>query len=338
MKKIRILILGMSGNVSQGILKAIRNSGLDCYIVGACVIPGTEGLYLCDRAYTSPYADAQEFLPWLFHLCVSEKIEIVFSGVEEIIDAISPVREGLLHDTGAIFRASAPDKLEIGRDKFLTCRWLEDNAFPAPACRLAHEAGSLPEECGYPLIAKPRFGKGSSGVFLIENQEDLRRAADAGGYVVQEYIGDAEHEYTVGCYRGLDGFIPAPIIMRRTLKNGTSWKVEVVEDSAIQSLSRQICDAFQPDGPLNIQLRVNKSGVPVPFELNVRFSGTTPMRAQFGFCDVKAMLLESVLRRNIEGSFSVRRGKAFRYVNELYVMEGTPGREEILIDATGSRL
>ena len=104
MKKIRILILGMSGNVSQGILKAIRNSGLDCYIVGACVIPGTEGLYLCDRAYTSPYADAQEFLPWLFHLCVSEKIEIVFSGVEEIIDAISPVREGLLHDTGAIFQ------------------------------------------------------------------------------------------------------------------------------------------------------------------------------------------------------------------------------------------
>ena len=262
----------------------------------------------------------------------------MFSGVEEIIDAISPVREGLLHDTGAIFRASAPDKLEIGRDKFLTCRWLEDNAFPAPACRLAHEAGSLPEECGHPLIAKPRFGKGSNGVFLIENQEDLRRAADAGGYVVQEYIGDAEHEYTVGCYRGLDGFIPPPIIMRRTLKNGTSWKVEVVEDSAIQSLSRQICDAFQPDGPLNIQLRVNKRGVPVPFELNVRFSGTTPMRAQFGFCDVKAMLLESVLRRNIEGSFSVRRGKAFRYVNELYVMEGAPGREEILIDATGSML
>ena len=95
MNKIRVLILGMSGNVSQGILKAIRNSGLDCYIVGACVFSDTEGLYLCDKAYTSPYAISKEFIPWLVDLCVSERIKIVFSGVEEIIDALSPVREQL---------------------------------------------------------------------------------------------------------------------------------------------------------------------------------------------------------------------------------------------------
>lgn len=337
MNKIRVLILGMSGNVSQGILKAVRNSGLDCYIVGACVFSDTEGLYLCDKAYTSPYAISKEFIPWLFDLCVSEKIKIVFSGVEEIIDALSPVREKLLHDTGAIFRASSPDQLEIGRDKFLTCRWLESHAFPAPACQLSGEAEKLLERHRYPLIAKPRWGKGSNGVFMVKNEKDLKRAVEAPDYVVQEYIGNAEHEYTVGCYQSLDGFIPDPIIMHRTLKDGTSWKVEVVEDSAIQKLSEQICAAFRPDGPLNIQLRLNKNGVPVPFELNVRFSGTTPMRAQFGFCDVKAMLLESILHQSIEGSFSIQHGRAFRYTNELYVMADALEREEVFIDTTGSR-
>ena len=338
MNKIRVLILGMSGNVSQGILKAIRNSGLDCYIVGACVFSDTEGLYLCDKAYTSPFAISKEFIPWLVDLCVSERIKIVFSGVEEIIDALSPVREQLLHETGAIFRASSPNKLEIGRDKFLTCRWLESHGFPSPACRLSGEAEKLLEQYKYPLIAKPRRGKGSKGVFMVENEADLKRAMEAPDYVVQEYIGDAEDEYTVGCYQSLDGFIPAPIIMRRTLKDGTSWKAEVIEDSAIQKLSEQICAAFQPDGPLNVQLRLNKNGVPVPFELNVRFSGTTPIRAQFGFCDVKAMLMESVLHQSIEGSFSIQHGKAFRYINELYVITGASERGGVFIDTTGSRL
>ncbi len=337
MNEIRVLILGMSGNVSQGILKAIRNSGLNCYIVGACVISDTEGLYLCDKAYTSPYAISKEFIPWLFDLCVSEKIKIVFSGVEEVIDVISPVRENLLHETGAIFRASSPDKLEIGRDKLLTCRWLESHAFPAPACRLSGEANNLLEQYQYPLIAKPRRGKGSNGVFMVKNEEDLKKAMETSDYVVQEYIGNAEHEYTVGCYQSLNGFIPEPIIMHRTLKDGTSWKIEVVTDSAIRKLSEQICAAFQPDGPLNIQLRLDKNGIPVPFELNVRFTGTTPMRAQFGFCDVKAMLLESVLHQSIEGIFSIQHGRAFRYINELYVMTGNLKREEIFIDTTGSR-
>jgi len=203
MNKIRVLILGMSGNVSQGILKAIRNSGLDCYIVGACVFSDTEGLYLCDKAYTSPYAISKEFIPWLVDLCVSERIKIVFSGVEEIIDALSPVREQLLHETGAIFRASSPNKLEIGRDKFLTCRWLESHGFPSPACRLSGEAEKLLEQYKYPLIAKPRRGKGSKGVFMVENEADLKRAMEAPDYVVQEYIGDAEDEYTVGAWTDL---------------------------------------------------------------------------------------------------------------------------------------
>lgn len=336
MNQIRILLLGVGGNVSQGILKAIRYSGLDCYIVGACVSADAVGLYLCDKSYISPYAASDDFLPWLYDICRRERVDILFSGVEEVIEAVSPVREDLRGATNAIFRASAPDQLAIGRDKLRTCRWLTDNGFPAPGCCASGDAAAaraLMEKYGFPLIAKPRCGKSSSGVFQIDSEEALASAAALENYVIQECVGGPDQEYTIGCYRGLDGWSPPPVVMRRTLKDGASWRVEVVEDRAISEEAAQICGAFKPDGPLNIQLRLNRQGRPVPFEFNVRFSGTTPMRAQFGFQDVKAMLLESVYQQEIKSCFAIRQGLALRYTNELYVIDNT----DVFTDGTGSK-
>lgn len=77
MKKINILILGMGGNVSQGILKAIKKSKINCKIIGACISEESFGLFFCDDAYISPYSNSDEFIPWLIDICNKEKIDIV---------------------------------------------------------------------------------------------------------------------------------------------------------------------------------------------------------------------------------------------------------------------
>ena len=48
-----VLVLGVGGNVSQGILKALAISNLKCRVVGACISPLAAGLYTVDRAYVS---------------------------------------------------------------------------------------------------------------------------------------------------------------------------------------------------------------------------------------------------------------------------------------------
>ena len=48
---INVLVLGVGGNVSQGILKALRASDLDLRIVGACIGTLSTGLYMCDEGY-----------------------------------------------------------------------------------------------------------------------------------------------------------------------------------------------------------------------------------------------------------------------------------------------
>ena len=45
---------------------------------------------------------------------------------------------------------------------------------------------------GYPIIAKPRDGFSSQGVFLIENETTLQHALQRANYVLQEFLRDPQ--------------------------------------------------------------------------------------------------------------------------------------------------
>ncbi len=258
MKETNILILGVGGNVSQGIITAVRHSSIPHRIIGACISPESLGLYMCDTAYVSPYAQDPHFVDWVANLCMNESVDIVFTGVEEIITALETNRAAFESKTKAIFVSSTLDDLKIGGDKLLTSEWLKANGFNYP--KYASNANSeeierLIEQCGYPLIAKPRKGKGSSGIFKINSREDIAQLPDM-DYCVQEYLGDEKKEYTAACYIDKDGVQQEMIIMRRDLKYGTTFLAEIVDNSIIREECIKICAAFKPKGPLNIQLRI----------------------------------------------------------------------------------
>lgn len=318
MKKIHVLVLGVGGNVSQGIIKALKHSKLDLYIVGACVTHDTVGHLWCDKSYISPYASDAAFIPWVIEICQKEAIDIILTGVEENVLALAKNIEMIKETTSAVFISADYEHLCIGQDKFKTCQWLMDNGCNYPQFALLSDTNAvsqLVETCGFPLLIKPRSGKSAHGVRVIENQKELDCLELDDSMVVEEYIGSANEEYTIGCYN--ENYI----IMHRMLKNGTTWKAEVVDDDIIQEEVEKIYKAFGQEGPLNIQLRKAKDGRAVCFELNVRFSGTTAMRANFGFEDVKAMLMEMVLKQDSASCFQIRYGKAWRYDEEIYRFE-----------------
>lgn len=323
-EKIRILILGVGGNVSQGIIKALKNSDVNAELIGACVSEDAVGLYMCDKAYIAPYANDNKFLPWLIELCNNENVDIVLTGVEENIYAIMEQIELFNNKTKALFIASDFDKLKIGQDKYLTCEWLERNSCNFPKyCRLEElkEVEKLIEKVGFPLVAKPCVGKSSRGVYLVKNRTELDKIiqTEKEPYVLQECVGNNETEYTVGCYCDKNGVFINAIIMRRRVKDGSTFWAEVVDNDVIYEEVKKICNAFKPKGPLNVQLRLSEQGQPVCFELNVRFSGTTPIRTHYGYKDVEAMIKEYVLNEDIKNCFNITKGQVYRYVDEFYV-------------------
>jgi carbamoyl-phosphate synthase large subunit len=315
-----VLLLGLGGNVSQGILKALRLCSLPIRIVGACVSPTSAGLYASDRALISPPVADAGFDDWLVATCQDEKVDVVLSGVEPILAAIAQRRSELEQATSATLLVSAPEVLAIGDDKFLTCNWLRDSGLNSPRCVLASDAEGLEmllAEAGLPLIAKPRYGRGGQGVFMLSTMRDLDLIAGLPMHVVQECLGSAEEEYTIGCWSDLDGDVRGCIVMRRELTAGTTTAVTVESCPPARDEAVRIANALRPMGPCNIQMRVTE-GRAVCFEVNVRFSGTTPMRARLGFNDVEATLRHYVLGEPAVDLPLVTTGYALRLWREVY--------------------
>lgn len=320
----KILLLGVGGNVSQGILKALRESALNLYVVGACVSKYSSGLYLCDEALISPYANSDLFIPWVINTCNSKHIDMIMTGVEENIIVLSKNIEEINKKTTAKFISSSYEQLKIGQDKMRTCQWLKENGCNYPLfCALSNvnECKQLVDEVGYPLIAKPNNGKSASGICILNNQKDLDKILGKDGYVLEEWLPEITGEYTVGCYCDKNDVLKDIIIMKRKLKKGTTVYSKVIHDQLIEEEARKIASKYKPVGPLNIQMRFNKKGEPVCFELNVRFSGSTAMRTNFGYKDVKAMIEEYLFDEPINDCFNIIDGECFRYDNEFYLFD-----------------
>lgn len=320
-KQLNVLVLGVGGNVSQGILKALNLSSLSCRVVAACTSPESFGLFTSVRSYVSPTAHAPEFLPWILDVCRREEVHSVLSGVEPVLDALLQHSDAISTSTGAICLTNAPRAVEVGRDKLRTCEWLRDHGFNYPAFASSDDADglqALAKTSGFPLLAKPRAGKGSSGIFLIREPESLRRVRDLPDYVVQEYLGDDSTEFTVSCFTDRDDEVRGIIVLRRRLLQGTTLVASAGHYPELRREAERIAAALRPRGPLNIQMRIHR-GKPVCFEMNVRFSGTTPMRARLGFNDVESALRHYVLGEPAADLPLITEGHVLRYWNELYV-------------------
>ncbi len=313
--------MGVGGNVSQGILKALKQSPLKCRVIGTDVTARQVGLFVVDKGYIAPWAADSDFIPWLINLCGTEKIDVILSGCEPVIAVLAENRGFIESNTGAVCLVNSLDVMRICDNKLNTCEWLRDEGFSypdfAPSENLA-AVKALAEKCGYPLIAKRSIGGGGQGMLLIEDKDDIAYIGRKKGYVVQEVLGDSNSEYTVGCFSDLNGNLLGSITLWRELLQGTTYRAVAGIYPDIQQEAERIVKALKPVGPCNVQLRMTARG-PVCFEINPRFSGTTPIRAALGFNEVDAALRHFLLQEPGVCFPEIRDGIALRYWNEIYI-------------------
>ncbi len=319
-KPLVVLVIAVGGNVSQGILKALALSDLPTRVIGTDISPQQMGLHSVDVAYVAPWANDPGFVDWCIGICKREKVDVILSGCEPVLRPLAAHRAHIEAESGAVCFVTSPEILEICDDKYNTCAWLEANGLPFPAYAAAVDAAGLEklaQEHGFPLIAKPRRGGGSQGVMQLEDDWDLRYIARKHGYVVQEYLGNPQSEYTVGCFHDCNGALCGSMVLWRELLAGTTYRAEAGAFPEVRAAAEAIAQTLRPQGPCNIQIRMTPRG-PVCFEINPRFSGTTPIRARMGFNEVDAALRHFVLGEAAPKLPEVHQGVALRYWNELY--------------------
>ncbi len=319
---LNLLVIGAGGNVSQGIIKALRQSALPSRIVAACVDPMGAGLYFADAAYLCPYAVAGGFRPWLLDVCRSERIDAVLSGNEIVLAELAAFASELQTATNARIISSSPKQLRICRDKLATAEWLAEHNLAAPQTADVTDLGGirqLTESLGFPLLGKPRLGRGGYGIEIIHDAQALERLRRQQDYVVQEYLPEFGGEFTVGCFCDRNGKARGSIIFQRNLQHGTTLNAVAGDHLAVREAALTIAETLRPAGPINMQFRLRDDGIPVCFEINLRFSGTTPIRARMGFDEIGATLRHYVLDEAVQDLPIIEQGAALRYWNEVYV-------------------
>ena len=103
--------------------------------------------------------------------------------------------------------------------------------------------------------------------------------------------------------------------MRRDLKDGNTYRAYVEPNSSFNDFLSKIAEKLGGLGPLNFQFRPD-GGVPKIFEINARFSGTTPLRAYAGFNEVDHIVRHFVLGEEIPEP-QLRPLMILRYWNEI---------------------
>jgi carbamoyl-phosphate synthase large subunit len=291
MKKKRILVTAVGGDLAQSVIKCIKDPGYDAHIVGSDIDPYASGRADVDTFLVAPpVKEEKKYIDFILKIIEIEKIDYVFPMSDVEIMFFNDHRE-LFLSLPAVIVINEKHVIDTFMDKYKTVQFFKENNIPYPQTWMASEYNC---QTGYPVILKKRIGSGSQSLFKVHDAEELqfylKRLKHPGDMIIQEYLpeGDSDNnEYTAGIFS--DGKITHSITFRRKLSpGGYSQKVETVMDSEthILELPRKISEVLKFKGSINVQFRYTKQGG-IPFEINPRFSSTVYFRHLFGFKDVQ---------------------------------------------------
>ncbi|KAI9025645.1 hypothetical protein DFJ74DRAFT_718275 [Hyaloraphidium curvatum] len=224
---------------------------------------------------------------------------------------------------GTAFLCGAPGPALAMLDKAESAAFSSRHGLPyAPTLATADagpaELAAFAARHGFPLVAKPREGFASGGVFFVGDGAQLARLAGRPGYVVQRFLGDPAplrsylarvadegvplfhsfeaDKHSIQVFIAPDGSIVGMIATRHAMRQGKSERVERGADPALLDLGERCAAAFAAEGwrgPLNVQC-VRDPGTPGGYgihEYSGRYTGATAARALLGYDEV-AMGLE----------------------------------------------
>lgn len=316
MSRLNVLVTGVGAVIGYGIIDSLRKTNRDLHIIGMDIYDDAVGQYFCDTFIRAKRADSPEFINFLLDIVNRHRIDLVFFGTEPEIHKVSDSRDSLRDIAG---RLVLNDRgiIDASRDKFKTYSYLCDHGIDAIASRIDGTFDSLASELGSPFLLKLRCSTGSKGMFKINDQIDYdywrRKSGD--DFMVQEIVGDDDHEYTVALFGFGNGKGLKPFILRRKLnREGSTAKAVVDNIPAIAAEVERLTRIFQPVGPTNYQFRFHQ-GKYLLLEVNPRISSSISIRTAFGYNEAELCIQYYVEHRDMK-SPSVRGGNAVRYFSD----------------------
>lgn len=267
-QKMRILITGCGGAAGISVIKSLHR----IYdIIAADMDPFSAGLFMVNKKVILPPGDSKNFINFLLQVIINYNIDLLIPTVDEELVSIS--RD--IHRFHCKVMLSSYNVIDICNDKWKTFLFLKEKEIPTAESWL--ESNNV----SFPVILKPRIGRGSKDIYLIHNEDELKNRFNE-TYIIQEYL--PGNEYTVDVLMEKNGKNVIASIPRERLRteSGISVVGKTVKNEAAISIAEKAAIALGVSGPANIQVKLDKSGNAKILEINPRFAGTTPLSVAAG--------------------------------------------------------
>jgi carbamoyl-phosphate synthase large subunit len=175
-------------------------------------------------------------------------------------------------------------------DKLTMAAALSGKGIAVPATRSMADG---PGRMTFPLVAKPRQGRGSRDVVLLRDPESAegviaRMGERSRTMVLQEWIDGAE--YTVQMLADSQGRLHAIAPVKVLQKRGVTIRGETDLEPRVISACRVIHEVIPAAGCYNVQLKLTADGHALPFEINPRISTTFCLTVAAGLDPISIFL------------------------------------------------
>lgn len=317
MKKYNVLVTGVGAIIGYGIVRSLRQCRYDVHIVGMDVYPDAVGQRWCDTFLRSIWASDAGYCDFLADVTDKHKIDLVFFGVEQEIHKLCDDWDTCRGDFDKLILNDRA-LIALSRDKWRLYEYLTLNNFKAIKSLTTGEYDAVAETLGLPCLVKPRCSTASKGITIIRSREDFYYWKNKLGkdFMVQEIVGDDEHEYTVGVFGLGDGSMSQSIAFSRKLsREGSTAKAQTVNIPQLDEVVKQLTALFKPVGPTNYQIRRHR-GDYLLLEVNPRFSSSLSLRTAFGFNEPE-MCIDYFGEKIKPRQAVITQGTAVRYIEDI---------------------
>jgi carbamoyl-phosphate synthase large subunit len=264
-----VLVPGAAAPAGINTIKSLKMVKFNGKIIGTDSDSLAPGGFMADIFSTMPEAREESlFVDKLFELVKIHKVTVLMPSSGFDIYPYSKYRKEL-QELGANAVVSDIEVLEICRDKMRTYQELLPR-FKVPFTTT--EPDKIPS---FPVIAKPRSGKGSRDVIMIEDESDLRYVTSKyHDMIFQQYLPGIEYTIDVLSDLNKEPLFAVPRIRLQT-KGGISTKGKIVRNQKMEEDCMNIAKSIGIRGPCCIQMKETHDSEPQLVEVNARLGGGT---------------------------------------------------------------
>ncbi len=261
----RVFVTGVGGPSGKAATTALKARGF--IVVGADMNKVSNE---ADQFVQVPAALDTMYPDMVRSLIREHRIGWLFPTVAEELVIVAELAAELRAQGVAVF-ISDPAAVRICQDKWETAQALHARGITVPASAVGNADDPAVRALGFPLVSRPRVGRGGRGVVVHDGPGVVPAVSDP---IWQEFMDGVEYDVLLVRHPDMPQRLIMCQVFEKTLlkegRVGNAIEVKAVEATDVLTLAENTARALALTGPIDMDIRRGQDGVPRLLEINAR--------------------------------------------------------------------